>query len=281
MDRLNIGITGMSGFIGSALANFFTQQGYAVKPIKRNFTPSDLIEFDVIINLAGKNINCNWNNTNKREILESRVTTTRHIINSLNNLPIKQRTIISASAIGFYESFSSTNEVVRFSETEYCSGRGFLSEVCKAWESEIPESTQTLRTVICRFGLVLSPKSEIIKKMSALKFISTIPVPDSGNQIISWTSLDDLCRAILFIITNSECQGVFNITNPQTITNNILASYLLKNNRIKIIPKIPKRIIKIAFGERSELVLNSQDIYPERLLEKGFIFNSTPDLLYL
>ena len=83
MDRLNIGITGMSGFIGSALANFFTQQGYAVKPIKRNFTPSDLIEFNVIINLAGKNINCNWNNTNKREILESRVTTTRHIINSL------------------------------------------------------------------------------------------------------------------------------------------------------------------------------------------------------
>ena len=287
-------ITGGTGLIGSKLLDSIDKSVYNVYVLTRkksykengvnyiNWDPENSV-LDIshiknlysVINLAGESIDgSRWTSSYKRKILDSRVNSTRLLFNKVKEMKELPKSFISASATGFYEVNTDNPQA----ETDL-PGNNFLSDVVQQWEKEILKFKDLgLRTTTFRIGLVLSKDGGVLKRLYPIfKFFLGVPI-GSGKQMISWIHESDMIGLINMAIESNKLEGVYNAVAPEIITNTEFTKSLLKSlNRFSYpsIIKAPSFIVRILFGEQSDLVLNGLNISSEKIMQSNYKFKFT------
>jgi uncharacterized protein (TIGR01777 family) len=292
---MKILITGGTGFVGKQLTSRFIQEGNEVtiltRSLKESGHPLKGISYlqgdptqkgpwqeaipghDVIINLAGASIFSKWSDEYKKLIRDSRVFTTRNIIEGIPSKFEKEISLFSTSAVGYY-GFHGDEEL----DEESPPGNDFLARLAIEWEAEALKAKEKgARVVITRFGIVLGEKGGALGQMIPLfkKFIGG-PI-GSGQQWFSWVHIKDLAEAFAFLIKNPEISGPINVCSPNPVKNRDLAKALGRTlHRPSFIPA-PGFTIKLVLGEFGSVILEGQRVLPRRLLKRGFMFQY-PDI---
>jgi hypothetical protein len=286
----HIAIFGGTGFIGSALAEELERTNHKVTVVTRKRATSnryytwdykdrvrlnDLIaKVDCVINLVGSSIvGQKWTDEYKTEILESRTKTTKIIVDGINNFQNKH--LINASAIGYY-GYKGDEILTEDSEP----GEDFVSDVCVDWERSTNHLNQYNQKAIVRIGVVFDLAGGALPKLvTPHKFFVGAPL-GSGNQYISWISLEDLIDMFIFIIDNNII-GIYNGTCDQPIRNKELTKAIAKTMKRPVLPNVPALLLKLILGEQAAVVLESQRVIPQNILENGFEFKDNDILKYL
>ncbi|WP_432671902.1 TIGR01777 family oxidoreductase [Flavobacterium sp. SM2513] len=225
----------------------------------------------VLINLAGKSVDCRYTESNKKEILSSRIDSTKILNEAVLRCQNPPRHWLNSSTSTIYRH----SEDKRMTEENGEIGDDFSMNVAKAWEKaffEI-ETPQTFKTAL-RTSIVLGKNGGAfipLKKLTQLGFGGK---QGSGNQFISWIHEHDFARAIEFVI-QKEMTGEVNIVSPQPIRNKYFMSNLRKNLHVSIGIPTPKSLLNLGakiIGTEPELVLKSRNVIPERLIKNGFEF---------
>lgn len=280
---MKIAISGVSGFIGKHLAAYLAGQGHRIIPLTRSLFREDafarlvntLEECDVLINLAGAPIGRRWTRQYKQEMYRSRVEVTSRLVSALKSAGRKPRTMISASATGYYPPRA------EYDEYHTVAADGFLASLCRDWEAAAAGCPADTRLVIARLGVVLSPEGGALRAMAAPVLHTKLSVvPGSGKQAFPWIAMQDVCRAFAFFIEHRETAGVYNLVSPQRISLKQLASALAKAYRAWAVLPVPSVAFRSILGERISVWLGGQNVYPLRLLEAGFGF-SVPTVEHL
>lgn len=283
---MRILLTGASGLIGSALGAFFRSNGDEVYQLTRKkaaslpyeipwnpaagLLASELLEgFEVVIHLGGEPLVGRWTESKKQAIMQSRVEGTRLLADGLSTLAHPPRVFISASAIGYYGSCGE-RQLLESSPQ----GKGFLAEVCAAWEAAArPAARSGIRTVFLRTGMVLSPQGGALNKMLLPFKLGLGGILGTGNQYMSWIDLDDLVRAVHYLVQEPSIQGPVNMVAPFPVTNTVFTKTLARALHRPASLRMPKWLLSLLFGEAAEeILLASQRVEPSVLLEKGFTF---------
>lgn len=267
-----IAISGSSGFIGSTLVKALEAENYQIiQLVRKDFLlgqhhiAKKIENADIIINLAGATIQKRWTRRVRKEILESRVNTTRILVNSIN----RQRTklFISASAIGIYDDTQTQTE----ENCSYDKGQ-FLYTVCNAWENEALQDASHYRVVILRLGVVLGEQGAIGKMLPVFR-LGFGGKLGNGDQIMSWIHIKDVVSVINFIINNSESNGIYNASSPDPCSNKEFTRTLAKILKRPCFFTIPAFFLKIIYGKSSIILLKGAEVIPARLSQAGYKFN--------
>jgi len=275
---MNIAISGSNGFIGKQLTAYFHAKGNDVRSISRINDGSpvgdivkQLSDVDVIINLAGAPIIGRWTKSYKKTLFDSRIITTRKIVEAISLMDKKPKLLISASAVGIYA------QEGEHTESKYQVAADYLGEICSAWELEAKRAVPFTRVAIARFGIVLGKEGGALKRMLPLFRLGLGGRIASGKQGFSWIHVYDVIHAMEFIIENPKLSGEFNLTAPGVIDNNEFTGVLAKRLRKPAFLAVPAFALKILFGEGAIAVTGGQFAFPEHLTEEGFQF-SYPDI---
>jgi len=295
-ERMKILVSGAHGLVGKALIKSLTGDGHEIvslvrresvvgkpeiewHPNRGQIDAQQLEGFDVVIHLAGESIaSGRWTDDKKLKIRESRVKGTTLLSESLARLSRPPATFISASAIGYYG-----NRGDELLTEESATGKGFLSEVCVAWEKATGAAeAKGIRTVHTRFGIILDTDGGALEKMATPFRMGVGGKLGDGKQWMSWIALDDVVRGLRFLIDNQTVRGPVNFTAPNPVTNaeftKTLGSVL---SRPTIFP-VPAFAARLAFGEMADaLLLSSARVEPSRLQDEGFKFEYSDLLLAL
>lgn len=279
-------IAGGTGFIGSYLARRFVDTGYQVLIISRDpkhvsWKPVDLIESfenaDMVINLAGKSINCRHTDENKKEIIESRINTTLWIGNAILAGKNPPKLWINSSACGIYK--HSVDQPMTEDLTEL--GTDFLSDVVRQWEKTfLGFHLPTTRKVVLRTSVVLGKNGGAILPLARLSRIGLGGRQAEGSQIFSWIHIEDYFQILIFLAENDSIKGIINCTSPHPVTNNDLMRTIRKTLGVPFGIPAPKFAINLGakiIRTEPELILNSSYVIPKRLLESGYHFKF-PDI---
>jgi hypothetical protein len=284
---MKILVSGASGLLGSALVPALKAAGHDVGRLVRDKSravagdvfwdpPSGEIDrravdgCDAIINLAGENIAGRWTARKKRRIRDSRIDGTHAIAEALACAAARPRTLINASATGFYGDRG--DELL--DETSRAGRGDFLSEVCQAWESAAePAARAGVRVVFQRFGVVLSGKGGALAMMLLPFRLGLGGRIGSGRQFMSWVTLDDAVGATLHNLGNDTLRGPINVVSPEPVTN---LKYTKTLGRVLSRPTIfpmPAFAARTVLGQMAdELLLASQRVHPATLLGSGYAF---------
>ena len=285
--RLKVAITGSTGLVGSSLKHFLTTGGHEVVSIVRDsrklddaavfwnpaagvLNPDDLAGVDAVVHLAGTSIaSGRWTEERKRAIKQSRVRGTELLCRTLAGMRDGPSVLVAASAVGFYG-----DQGDKTITEEEPSGRGFLAEVCRAWEGATrPAARAGLRVVNLRMGVVLSPKGGAVGQMLLPFKMGAGGRLGSGKQYMSWIDLDDLTGLILHCIHDDSLRGPVNATAANPVTNAVFTSALGRAlGRPTVLP-VPAIAVKAVFGELGkEVLLWGQRVVPRKALDAGFEF---------
>ncbi len=291
---MNIAISGGSGFIGTKLTDRLVNQGHTVyiltrnatnKPAKSNVkyvewlkddtTPEvDLEGIDAFVNLAGESIgDGRWTEERKKQILQSRIDSTRATIHLLSKLNKKPEVLVNASAIGYYG--NSVTET--FTEESAPIDKNFLADVVWQWEEEASKASAfNIRVAYCRLGIVLDKDEGALKKMLLPYKLFVGGTIGSGEQWLSWVHIDDVVGMFQFAIEQQAVEGPINVTAPSPAQmkdfGKVVSTVL---NRPHWIPA-PSFALKIMLGEMSTLVLDGQKVLPKKAetLDYPYAFRS-------
>lgn len=284
---MKIVIAGGSGFVGKAVSDFFQKNGDEVYILTRTPQSSTNIKYiewlseqchpltqlegvDYIINLAGESINSGrWDDQRKSRILQSRLKATKELLDLISKLKEKPKALINASAIGFY----GTSDITTFTEESKRAGQDFLAQTVQQWENiAIKAEDQNVRTVLCRFGIILAKNGGALPKMALPYRLFAGGKLGKGTQWVSWIHIEDVIRAISFVIENDSFQGPVNFISPNPVQMNHFGELLGQVlHRPHWIPT-PEIALKLLLGEMSMLMLEGQKVLPEKLLKHGFTF---------
>lgn len=225
---------------------------------------------DAVVNLAGESIGeGRWTAARKARILDSRVLATRSIIAAVRAAPAPPRTLINASAVGYYGSRGA--EVLTETSTP---GRDFLASVCTAWEREALQAADSVqRVVLLRSGLVLARHGGALGQMLApFKFYAGGPL-GSGRQFVAWIHLADWVRLVLFVLATDSMTGAVNAVGPNPATNAEFAHALGRALHKPSLVPAPAVALRLALGEMADaLLLASQRVMPAKATASGFAF---------
>lgn len=280
-------ITGASGLIGSRLTEMLMANGYTVSHLGRtkregrvksfvwNVDRQELDEealagVDTIIHLAGAGIaDQRWTEKRKQEILDSRILSTRLLYRTLKSVPHTAKTVVAASAIGYY-GFGKSEEI--FVETSK-PGSDFLAEVTHQWEKEADNLKEVVRLVKLRVGIVLSEKGGALKEMAKpVQYFVGAPI-GSGNQYMSWIHIDDLCNMFIKAMDDPSMQGAYNAVGPYAVTNRALTKAIGKVlHKPILLPPVPGFVLKIVLGDMADLVINGSKVSSDKIQATGFTY---------
>ncbi len=296
MKNINVLIIGGTGFVGRALSSAFRSSGYEVTVLSggHSKTPpvsddisvihgdtlkpgqwQELIpEYDVLINLAGASIFQRWTARAKREILDSRISITRNIIEALRIRSGKAKYFFSVSGVGYYGFHG--DEILDENNTR---GDDFLARVAAQWEDEAQRaSAYGVRLIICRLGNVLGPGGGVLPKLVSLARLHMASRWGSGVQWFSWIHEADIAGAFLFLLNNEKVNGAVNVTAPGPVQNYELMELLSQLTGKKVLaPPVPEFMLRLITGEFATAVVNGQRVIPGKLMDSGFNFQY-PDL---
>ena len=284
-------IMGGTGFIGSSLIRHLFKKGHEVTALARsaakakNLPPGiNLIEGDplgpgqwqkeaaranVIVNLVGRPIMTRWTKTARREIMKTRVISTRMAVRAIPENQAHGITLINANAAGYY-GFTKDNVVTE----ESPAGRGFLAETAKSWQAEAEVAVEKgARVVIARLGAIIGRQGGALAKMLPSFQYGLGGRLGSGRQWFPWMHIHDLCRAVLFVAVETEISGAVNMCSPNPVTNIELTRTLAGELRRPAILPVPGFMLKLAVGGAAEIALEGQRMVPGVLERHGFDFD--------
>jgi uncharacterized protein len=268
-----IAISGASGLIGSHLTNHFKSRKWEVIPLgRKDFGGSlealaDKIEMaDFLINLAGAPIIKRWTKKHKEEIYNSRILTTRKMVQAIELVKNKPALMISASAVGIYD-----HECVQDEHSNQLAG-DFLSKVCIDWEAEAEKVSPPTRLAIIRLGIVLARKGGALKTMLPIFKLGIGGKIATGSQPFAWIHVDDVVKAIEFIIQDPEAKGVFNFVAPHLINNRQFTVALGKAVKRPAFMFVPALALRLLYGKAAVTLTRGQKVVPMRLKKAGFDF---------
>ena len=288
---MKIVISGGTGFVGSILTEALVKRGHRVTvlaravrkdsaisegallvgydPAKSGSWQQSVAESDVIINLAGASIFRRWTPKAKKEIFDSRIFTTRHIVEALSYRKDKKIHFFSISGVGYY-GFSGDNILDESSPA----GSDFLAQVAAAWESEALRARELgVRVVLCRLGHVLGSGGGVLRKFVTISNLHLASRWGNGQQWLSWIHREDLANIFLFLLDHQELEGPFNLTSPNPVRNKemltVLGQLLGKNSYV---PPIPGFLLRLILREFATVFLKGQRVVPRRIVDSGFRF---------
>ncbi len=291
-------LAGGSGYLGVALASYFKDKAKEIVILTRQVYPKNKLPFvryvkwngkeigvwqeelnacDLLINLAGKSVNCRYTKANQTEILESRLHAVNILGEAIKNCTIPPKHFIQLASSTIYQH----SEDKAMTEDNGELGEGFSVEVCKQWEQafenlELP--TQTIKTLL-RVAIVYGTKDGVFVRLRNLVTLGMGGTQGQGTQYISWIHELDFCRMIEWIYDERLC-GLFNVAAPQPMRNKEHMALLVETMGAPIAISQPKWLLKIGallIGTETELLLKSRYVIPERALLCGFQF-SFPNL---
>ena len=287
---MKILITGGTGFVGTQLTSRLLADGHEVTILTRSFKGSEktssglsyvegdptkqgpwqevIEQHDAVINLAGASIFSRWTEEYKKAIRDSRVQTTRNIVEGIPSRAETPFVLFSTSAVGYY-GFCGDEELTEASPH----GDDFLARIAVEWEGEaLKAKDKGARVVITRFGIVLGEKGGALSQMIPLfkKYIGG-PI-GSGRQWFSWVHIKDLAEAFVFLLKHPEISGPVNLCSPNPVRNKELAKALGKALHKPSFMPAPGFMIKLVLGEFGSVILEGQRVLPKKLLDHGFAF---------
>lgn len=290
---MHVFITGGLGFVGRRLSQTLLDAGHAVTASGRSKTVRTIDhprfqyvaadttqegpwqetakQADAAVNLAGVSIFSYWTDSHKQRMVDSRILTTRNLVNAL--LDGNAKVLCSTSAVGYYGHQGDE----KLTE-EHPPGDDFLARLAVDWEKEAHAAEAgTIRVAIPRFGIVLDRGGGAMSKMvPAFRLFLGGPLGD-GRQWFSWMHLHDLVQAMVFCLTTDEARGAINFCAPEAIRNEMLAKTLGDVLHRPAIMPAPAFVIRKALGEFGDALLASQRAVPDCLQKLGFEFRY-PDL---
>jgi len=282
--RMNILITGSTGFIGSTLIHTLTGKGHKIIRLRRMQGPEpgwsypddlDVQRIDAVVHLAGEPVaNDRWSDAIKSRIIDSRVLMTRLLSERLADLNPRPKVMISASAIGYYG--SRVDEVLTEDSDP---GDGFLSELAVKWEKACdPARDAGIRVVNTRIGVVLGKSGGMLKRLLPLFRFGLGGILGNGSQYMSWISIDDIKGSITFLLENDDITGPVNLVGPNPVTNREFTRTLANVLSRPAFFHVPSFFIRAVLGQMAdEIILASARVVPDRLTVRGYMFLH-PDL---
>ena len=277
MKKKTILIAGAGGFIGSALAERLKGQNI-IGAGRQDFAMDDhsfvnkYEPADVIINFSGTPIMKRWTPKNRRKIMESRIETTRKLGLVPTRGMKKARRFINASAIGIY------SEGGEHTENSYGKGTGFMKEVIENWENEAMKiMSGECSVTVLRLGVVLSRNGGVIAKLLPIFRMGMGGRIGDGQQAFSWIHMEDLLRAVEFILEDDQKDGIYNMVSPGHCKNIDFTQQLAKALNRPAFLGVPATALKWIYGKGSEVVTKGQAVLPQRLMTEGFKFKY-PDI---
>jgi hypothetical protein len=283
MTPLRIAVTGASGLIGTQLCAFLTTGGHTVLRLvrreagpgevhwdpARNVDAAALEGVDAVIHLAGESVaSGRWTPALKDRILKSRTEGTRTLASALATLDKKPRVFLSASAIGYYGDTGDT-----LADESSPTGKGFLAEVCKAWEGAAdPARLAGIPVVHPRIGVVLSGAGGALAQMRTPFAMGVGGPVGGGQQWLSWIAMDDTIGALHHLL-HAGLEGPVNLVSPNPVRQAEFAKLLGKVLRRPAFLPLPAAAVRAIFGEMGQdVLLNGQRVAPTRLQASGFKF---------
>ncbi|MCX8026515.1 MAG: TIGR01777 family oxidoreductase [Thermodesulfovibrionales bacterium] len=276
---MNIAMTGASGFVGGNLTKAFNEKGWSVTPIHKGDIEIGverlkalLTNTDVVINLAGAPIIAKWTEQYKKVLYDSRIGTTRKLIDALKQIEKRPDVLISTSAVGIY------SEEGSHTESNFTYANDFLGDLARQWEDEALKARQlSIRTVIFRFGIVLGTNGGALQQMITPFKLGLGGTIGDGNQGFSWIHIQDLINAFIKAIEDTSMEGIYNLTAPEPTTNKILTKTLSRALGRPAFFRIPEFVLRLKYGDGARVLTSGQTVFPERLLQGNFRFKF-PDI---
>lgn len=285
-------IPGGSGFIGKYVAYFFEKKDYEVIILTRGKTRKEnnisYMNWDgktldtwaatfenaaLILNLAGKSVDCRYNQENKKKIMESRVHSTYIIGKAIEACAAPPKVWINMSTATIYEY---TLDGPANDEVNGIIGDDFSMGVAKAWEAEFNKfDLSNTRKITLRTSIVLGKEGGALHHLKPLVKCGLGGKNGSGKQFVSWIHVDDLAEMVQWFLGNPDTKGIYNCTSPTPVSNSFFMQKIRETFGIPFGLPAYKWMIEIGcflLRSESELVLKSRKVIPKRALDEGFIF---------
>jgi uncharacterized protein (TIGR01777 family) len=287
-------ITGGTGMVGQALTNYFIDKGYEVIVLTRSdikstrlqlrfakwdiekqyIDPAALQAADIIVHLAGESVATKrWTKKRKQEIIDSRVQSGALLVKALQENNHKVKTVISASAIGWYGPDTAASLQNGFAETDP-HDPSYLGSTCKEWEESVHSiKALGIRLVTLRIGIVFNKRGGALAEFIKPAQFGVATILGTGTQMVSWIHQQDLCAMIGFAAENANIEGVYNAVAPAPVSNKDLVNAIAsKLHKFHITVKVPVFVLKIMLGEMSIEVLKSANVSSKKIENAGFAF---------
>ncbi len=282
-------ITGASGLVGSRLRTKLKQEGHTFKTLTTNpkkadnqhnfyWSPSDGVidleafsSVDTIVHLAGAGVaDKPWTDKRKKEILDSRVQSTNLLFNTIKDKGLAVKTIVSASAIGYYGLDTGDSLV----DEHAPKGDGFLADVVEEWEQAVDQfNNSVLRVVKLRIGVVLSSDGGALPKIVQPIKLGFGAALGSGKQYLSWIHINDLADMFYYAIKGDQLIGSYNAVSSEPVTNKRFTQICAKLFKRPLwLPNVPDFALKSMLGEMAQIVLGGNKISNKKIKMAGFKF---------
>ncbi len=286
---MNVLVSGGTGFIGKQIIHALLEKGHTVtnlttqrkqegvvskkfqhvywNPTSKEINKSLLSNIDGVIHLAGYSVANKWSTANKALMVSSRISSTEFLCDLLNKMDVPPAVMVGASASGYYKN---SHEI---QDETAAVGNGFLADLTAQWENASASLHPSIKNIHLRIGVVLSANDGALKKLTPIFKAGIGSAVGNGQQYMSWVHEDDLVRLFIHCLENHVESGIYNATSDNPVTNFEFSKCLAQVlHKPFFLPKVPAFVLRILFGEMSQLVLVSQRLSNKKTRDTAFEF---------